>query len=172
MNDQACVIDLKPVSHPYQWFSNMWSTGFISDLYYKLERKIILPHIFNNLQNLCGMIVKSVSQTHLWAVPKRLSLILLRQIKFLLNLSFIIIIARKIKVFVLNVFWGFKHVCIYSNFKCYKLNPSILQVQMILGHGFTEILRLFMGLTVPDNLRTPHFYHHKLMSPLLSVILW
>lgn len=57
-NDQARVIDLKPVSHPYQWFSNVWSTGLIFALYYKLERKIILPYIFNNLQNLCGMIVK------------------------------------------------------------------------------------------------------------------
>jgi hypothetical protein len=64
-------------------------------------------------------------------------------------------------------------VCIYSNFKCYhKLNPSTLQIEMILGCSSTEILQLCMGFTVTGNLRTPHFYHHKLMFSLLSVILW
>jgi len=53
--------------------------------------------------------------------------------------------ARKIRVYVLNVFWGIKHVsCLYL-FKliCYhKLNPSTLQIQMILGCSSTEILRI------------------------------
>jgi hypothetical protein len=49
-------------------------------------------------------------------------------------------------------------VCIYSNFKCYhKLNPSTLQIQMILGRGSTETLPLYIGFTVPEYLRTPPF---------------
>jgi hypothetical protein len=65
--------------------------------------------------------------------------------KFLLNLSFIIITARKVRVFVLNIYTNLIQffgglsmflVCIYSNFKCYhKLNPRAVQLQMIWG-GF------------------------------------